>query len=143
MLSLQKKHNYWNPFVRIRLALKLEGTLQQRALVNMQLGGKHKGSAILPKSAQIDVREHIAAIAGVGGRNVSKVKEVLEKGHPRILGGLANGSISINSAHQFCRLPSSKQLEALTEEYCDPFPVILNGTYFGRAKKFSPWKAWL
>ena len=119
MLSLQKKRNYWNPFIRIRLALKLEGTLQQRALINMQLGGKHKASATLPKAAQIDVREHIAAIAGAGGRNVSKVKEILEKGHPRILAELANGSISINRAHQFCRLPSSKQLDALTEEYCD------------------------
>jgi hypothetical protein len=47
------------------------------------------------------------------------VKEILDKGHPRILGELANGSISINRAHHFCRLSFSKQLEALTEEYCD------------------------
>src|SRR5208283_1976833 len=119
MLSLQKSRSRWNSFIRIRLALKLEGALQQRALINMQLGGKYKGSATLPKAAQIDVREQIAAIAGAGGRNVSKVKEILDKGHPRILGELANGSISINRAHQFCRLPFAKQLEALTEEYCD------------------------
>ena len=119
MLSLQKRRNHWNPFIRIRLALKLEGTLQQRALSNMQMGGKYKGSATLPKAAQIDVREQIAAIAGAGGRNVSKVKEILDKGHPRILGELASGSISINRAHQFCRLPFVKQLDALTEEYCD------------------------
>jgi hypothetical protein len=119
MLNLQKRRNRWNPFIRIRLALKLEGSLQQRALTNMQMGGKYKGSATLPKAAQIDVREQIAAIAGAGGRNVSKVKEILDKGHLRILGELANGSISINRAHQFCRLPFAKQLEALTEEYCD------------------------
>ena len=119
MLSFQKRHNGWNPFIRIRLALKLEGPLQQRALTNKQMGGKYKGSATLPKAAQIDVREQIAAIAGVGGRNVSKVKEILEKGHPRILGELLNGSISINRAHLFCRLPFAAQLEALTEEYCD------------------------
>jgi hypothetical protein len=119
MLSLQKRRNHWNPFIRIRLALKLEGTLQQRALSNMQMGGKYKGSATLPKAAQIDVREQIAAIAGTGGRNVSKVKEILDKSHPRILGELANGSISINRAHQFCRLPFAKQVEALTEEYCE------------------------
>jgi hypothetical protein len=119
MLSLQKRRSHWNPFIRIRLALKLEGVLRQRALTNMQLGGKYKDSATLPKAAQIDVREQIAAIAGAGGRNVSKVKEILHKGHPRILGELANGSISINRAHQFCRLPFAKQLEALTEEYCD------------------------
>jgi hypothetical protein len=79
MLSLQKRRNHWNPFIRIRLALKLEGALQQRALTNMQMGGKYKGSATLPKAAQIDVREQIAAIAGSGGRNVSKVKEILDK----------------------------------------------------------------
>lgn len=119
MLSLQKRREHWNPFIRIRLALKLEGTLQQRALNNMQMGGKYKGSATLPKAAQIDVREEIAAIAGAGGRNVSKVKEILEKGHQRILGELANGSISINRAHQMCRLPLAKQVEALIEDYCD------------------------
>jgi hypothetical protein len=78
-----------------------------------------KGLAILPKAAQIDVREQIAAIAGVGGRNVSKVKEILEKVHPRVLCELVNGSISINRAHLLCRLPLRRQVEALTEEYCD------------------------
>jgi ParB-like chromosome segregation protein Spo0J len=119
MLSLQKRGNRWNAFIRIRLALRLEETLQQRALTNMQMGGRYKGSATLPKAAQIDVREQIATIAGTGGRNVSKVKEILHKGHPRILGELANGSISINRAHLFCRLPRSTQTEALADEYCD------------------------
>ena len=119
MLALQKRRNQWNPFIRIRLALKLEGAFQQRAFNNMQMGGKFKGLATLPKAVQINVREQIAAIAGTGGRNVSKVKEILDKGHPRILGELANGSISINRAHQFCRLPFAKQPEALTEECCD------------------------
>jgi len=127
MLSLQKGRHHWNDFIRIRLALKLEGALQQRALTNMQTGGKYKGSATLPKAAQIDVRGQIAAIAGAGGRNVSKVKEILDKGHPRILGELANGSISINRAHQFCRLPFAKQLEALTEEYCDQVAGEIEG----------------
>ncbi len=119
MLNLQKRRNGWNSFIRIRLALKLEGALQGRALTNMKMGGKYKGLATLPKAAQIDVREQIAAIAGVGGRNVSKVKEILEKGHPRIRAELVNGSISINRAHLLSRLPLRSQLEALTEEYCD------------------------
>jgi hypothetical protein len=119
MLSLQRRRNGWNSFIRIRLALKLEGPLRQRALTNMQMGGECKGLATLPKAAQINVREQIAAIAEVGGRNVSKVKEILERGHPRIIGELVNGSISINRAHLLCRLPLRRQLEALTEEYCN------------------------
>lgn len=118
MLSLQKSGNRWNAFIRIRLALRLEATLQQRALGNMQMGGRYKGSATLPRAAQIDVRRQIAEIAGTGGRNVSKVKEILDKGHPRILGELASGSISINRAHLLSRLPRAKQLEALTDQYC-------------------------
>lgn len=93
MLSLQRRRNARNPFVRIRLALQLEKTLQQRALTNMQMGGKYKGSATLPKAAQIDVREQIAAVAGVGSRNVSKVKEILEVAHSRIKDELLNGSV--------------------------------------------------
>jgi hypothetical protein len=118
MLSLQRRHNGWNSFIRIRLALRLEQSLHQSALNNMQLGGKYKGSANLPKAAQIHVREQIASIAGVGGRNVSKVKEILEKGHPRIISELVKGSVSINRAHSLCRLPLRSQIEALTEEYC-------------------------
>jgi len=104
-------------------------------------GGKHKGSATLPKAAQIDVREQIAAIAGVGGRNVSKVKEILDKGHPRILGELANGSISINRAHQFCRLPLANQLEGLTEEYCDRVSRDIEGDLLWQGKESRPLEA--
>jgi len=141
MLRLQKRRNHWNAFIRIRLALKLEGALQQRALTNMQMGGKYKGAATLPKAAQVDVREQIAAIAGAGGRNVSKVKEILDKGHPRILGELANGSISINRAHQFCRLPFARQLEALTEEYCDRVASDIEGNLLLQGKENRPLEA--
>jgi len=138
MLTLQKRRNGWNPFIRIRLALKLEGPLQQRALTNMQMGGKHKGSATLPKAAQIDVREQIATMAGVGGRNVSKVKEILEKAHPRIKDELLNGSISINRAHLLCRLPLRRQLEALTQEYCDRAVSEVEGELLFRQGKNIP-----
>jgi len=138
MLSLQKRRSGWNTFIRIRLALKLEKTLKQRALTNMQMGGKHKGSATLPKAAQIDVREQIATMAGVGGRNVSKVKEILEKAHPRIKDELLNGSISINRAHLLCRLPLRRQLEALTQEYCDRAVGEVEGELLCRQGKNIP-----
>ena len=64
----------WNPFVRIRLALALEPTFQQRALAKMRTGGKYKGLADLPKAQHIDVRHELARAAGVVGRNVSEVK---------------------------------------------------------------------
>jgi hypothetical protein len=60
----------WNPFTRIRLALKLEPCLRQKALDNMRAGGKYKGSASLPDLERIDVRREVATLAGVGARNV-------------------------------------------------------------------------
>ena len=83
----------------------------------------------------------VAAIAGAGGRNVSKVKEIIEKGHPRILGELANGSISINRAHQFCKLPFAKQLEALTEDYCDRAVSDIEADLLWEGKKNRPSEA--
>ena len=68
----------WNAFVRIRLALTLGPNLQQRALDNMRAGGKYKGSANLPEAQRIDVRQEIARAAGVGDRNVSNVRTILQ-----------------------------------------------------------------
>jgi hypothetical protein len=101
----------WNDFVRIRLALTLEPTLQQRARDNMRAGGKYKGSANLPEAHRIDVREEIAGVAAVCPRNVSNVKKILEVAHPRLKEALQNGTLKINRAIQFCKLPRAEQLE--------------------------------
>jgi len=101
----------WNDFVRIRLALTLETSLQRRALDNMRTGGKHKGSANLPEAQHIDVRQEIARAASVCPRNVSNVKTLLKTAHPRLIEALRDGTLKINRAIQFCRLPRAVQLE--------------------------------
>jgi hypothetical protein len=101
----------WNPFVRVRLALTLEPNLQQRALDNMRAGGKYKGWANLPEAQHIDVRQEIARAAGVGARNVSRVKTILQTAHPRLKEALRDGTLTINRAIQFCKLPRAEQLE--------------------------------
>jgi hypothetical protein len=57
------------------------------------------------------------------------------------LGELANGLISINRAHQFCRLPFAKQLEALTEEYCDRVASDIEGALLWQGKENRPLEA--
>src|SRR5438552_9661055 len=47
ILTHHQTRRAWNAFTRIRVALTLEPTLQQRALANMRAGGKYKGSASL------------------------------------------------------------------------------------------------
>ena len=101
----------WNAFVRIRLALTQEPYFQQRARDNMRAGGKYKGSANLPEAQYIDVRQEIASAAGVGARNVSNVKTILKNAHPRLIIALLNGTLTINGAMPFCKLPKAEQLE--------------------------------
>jgi hypothetical protein len=104
----------WNAFIRIRLALKLELYFQNKARDNMRVGGKYKGSANLPEAYRIDVREEIARVAGVGARNVSNVKSILQAAHPRLLEGLTDGRLSINRAVSWCTLPKAEQVEQFT-----------------------------
>jgi hypothetical protein len=98
----------WNAFIRIRLALKLESYFQQSALKNMRAGGKYKGSANLPEVQRIDVRQEIGKIAGVGARNV---RTILHTAHPRLIEALRDGTLTINRAIQFCKLPKKMQME--------------------------------
>jgi hypothetical protein len=111
MLTHHQLHCGWNDFIRIRLALTMESSLQQRALDNMRTGGKLKGLANLPEAQHIDVRREIARIAGVGDRNVSNVQTILKTAHPRLIDALQNGTLRINRAVQFCKLPRAEQLE--------------------------------
>ena len=111
ILSRHQPSRGWNLFVRIRLALTLAPYLQQKALENMRAGGKYKGSANLPKAEHIDVRQAIARVAGVGSRNVSNVKTILEKAHPKLIDALQNGILTINRASHWCPLPRLQQVE--------------------------------
>jgi len=116
IISHHRPQSRWNKYVRICLALKLEPYLQQRACDNMRAGGKYKGSANLPEAQHIDVRQEIACVAGVGARNVSNVKTILEVAHPRLLEALRDGTLTINRAVQFCKLsgPSSGSSSSVT-----------------------------
>ncbi|MGD0571140.1 MAG: hypothetical protein ABSA78_22310 [Candidatus Sulfotelmatobacter sp.] len=111
ILTHHQSRSGWNDFIRIRLALGLELNFQQRAVDNMRAGGKFKGLANLPEAHCIDVRKEIARAAGVGDRNVSNVRTILQRAHPILMGALKEGTLSINRAIQFCKLPRAEQLE--------------------------------
>lgn len=114
MLSHHRPWRGWNDFIRICVALKLEPYFQQRARDNMSAGGKYKGSANLPEAHRIDVREETARVVGVGARNVSNVKTILQFAHPRLIEALTDGSLSINRAVSWCKLPKAEQMEQFT-----------------------------
>jgi hypothetical protein len=112
MLGSGRTRGGWNAFVRICLALMLESSFQQQALENQRAGGKHKGSAKLPEAHRLDVRREIADAAGVGARNVSKVKAILGCAHPKLKEGLLSGTLSIHRAFQWSALSKSQQAAA-------------------------------
>ena len=115
IISHHQPRRGWNAFIRIRLALKLEPYFQQRALDKMRAGGKYKGSANLPEAQHIDVRQEIARAAGVGARNVSNVKAILQSAHPRLIEALRDGTLTINRAIRWCRQPKAQQVEQFTQ----------------------------
>lgn len=100
--------------MRIRLALTLTPYLQQKALENMRIGGKHKGLANLPKAELTDVRQEIARIASVGSRNVGNVKIILEKADTRLIDALQGDALTIHQAVQWCALSRTQQVKELT-----------------------------
>jgi hypothetical protein len=118
ILAHHQSRRGWNAFIRIRLALTLEPHFQQRALDNMRTGGKHKGSANLPEAQRMDVRQEIARAAGVGTRNVSKVKTIISGAHQRLKDALRDGTLTINHAHKLCELPKTDQQEQFVR-YCE------------------------
>ena len=101
----------WNAFIRTSIALNLLPHFQQKALENMRAGGKYKGSAKLPEAEGIDVRQQIAAIAGVGARNVSNVQSILARAHQRIKDALRDSRLTINRAVQLCKFSYFTQVE--------------------------------
>jgi hypothetical protein len=111
MLAHHQIRRGWNDFVRICLAMSLASGLQKKAVDNKRAGGKLKGLANLPEAQHINVRREIARIAGVGDRNVSNVETILETAHPQLINALQNGTLRINRAIQFCKLPRAEQVE--------------------------------
>jgi hypothetical protein len=55
--------------------------------------------------------KRFARVAGVGARNVSNVRTILQTAHPRLIEALRDGTLTINRAIQFCKLPRAEQLE--------------------------------
>ena len=130
----------WNKFVRICLALTLKPGLQQRARDNMRAGAKHKGWVILPEAEHIEVRQEIARIAAVCPRYVSNVETIIKLAHPRLLEALRDGTLTINRAIQFCKLPRAEQLEQFihySEERATN-KVIRESIARSKEEKFSP-----
>ena len=119
ILRVHNTHRGWNSFVRVRLALTLEPYFQGRALENMRAGGRYKGSANLPEASRIDVRQEIAATAGVGARNVSNVKAILNSAIPRLIEAVQNDALSINAAVHLSGLPKREQAEQLVRHIED------------------------
>ena len=75
--------------------------------------------ANLPNLSRIDVREEIAALAGVSPRLVGNVKMIQQAAHSCVLDALRNGTLKINGAMRLCKLPKAEQFEQFTRRQED------------------------
>jgi len=73
--------------------------------------GQIQGVGKFAGSSAINVCQEIARVARVGARSVSNVKTIREIAHPRLKEALRDGTLTINRALQFCKLPRAEQLE--------------------------------
>jgi hypothetical protein len=101
----------------------------------MSAGGKYKGWANLPEAQHIEVRQPIARAAGVGARNVSKVKTILRSAHLRLIEALTDGRLSINCALPWCKLPKAQQVEQFTNYLWERTTHKIVSQSIGRPKK--------
>jgi hypothetical protein len=116
ILANHQPQPVWNDFIRICLALKLEPHFRQKAMENLRAGGRYKGLATVPEAYHIDVRHQVARVAGVGDRNVDKVRDILSAAHPKLIQALRDGTLSINRAFKWCSLPKGQQLERFIDD---------------------------
>lgn len=113
LLQMHRRSNGLNAFSRILLALELEPEFKEKARTNQRFGGHNKGSSKLTEVERLDVRSEIAAAAGVGVANVTKVKQLLATARPELLQELRNGEIRIHRAWQWSKTSPEEQREAL------------------------------
>ena len=116
IVAHHRARRFFNAFVRISLALRLQAYFQQKALENMRSGGKYKGLAKLPEAQRIDVRKRIGDMAGASPRNVANARTIWDTAHPRLIEALIAGELKINRAMQFCKWPKAKQLEQFVQD---------------------------
>jgi hypothetical protein len=113
LLQSHRRSDGLNAFCRILLALDLEPYLQEKARSNQRAGGQSKGSSNLTKAERLDVRREIAAAAGVGAGNVTKVKQLIATADPEILEALRRGEIRIHRAWLWSKLAREAQRDKL------------------------------
>jgi hypothetical protein len=116
LVACHRPRRFFNLFVRISLALTLEPYFRQKALENMQHGGKYKGLAKLPEAEHVSVRKKVGDIAEAGDRNVDNVLRIWERAHPRLIEALVVGDLKIDKAMQYCKSPKDKQLEEFVQD---------------------------
>lgn len=102
-----------NAFCRIVLALDLEPSFRERHRRAQPSRAASEPSSNLTNDQSREVRDAIAAEAGVSAGNVTKVKHILANAVPEVREQLVRGELSIHRAWQWRTLTPKAQLDAL------------------------------
>jgi hypothetical protein len=113
MLLAQSRRGCINSYRRILIALSLVVSLRERAKMNQREGGRQKGSLNLTKAQKIDTRRMVAALAGVGATQVTKVQDLQERAIDEVKDALTASRLSIHAAWKLSFLRPDEQLRFL------------------------------
>jgi hypothetical protein len=110
------------PYVRARLALKLEDEIAKRAKENQKERKGDQPGATPQKSANlspVDTREELAKIAGVSHDTIAKVKKIEADAPEAIKTKLAGGEISVNKAYQEIKKPHKESIDKTKTDFSE------------------------
>jgi len=100
-------------FQRTELALDMEPYFHDKALMNQESGGLHKGLSKLTKAQRVDTRREVAKLADVSSGNVRKVKTILAHACLSLLQAVRAEEVSINLADKWSHETHAQQQEYL------------------------------
>lgn len=107
------------PYVRTKLALRLEETIAARAKGRQATstgGTTPQLKQISAEAGRIETRKEIAKVAGVSHDTVAKVKKIEQKATPEVRAKLETGEMSINQAHKEVTKKEKKEERAIVIE---------------------------
>lgn len=100
------------PYIRTKLALRLEAEIAKRAKANQIASGKEFGKGCQKSDKpidRVDTKKEIAKVANVSHDTVAKVKAIEAKAPEEVKQKLSTGEVSINQAYQDIKKQEKKQ----------------------------------
>jgi hypothetical protein len=138
MLQAQVRRSCINPYFRIKVALALVSGIREQGKLNQQAGGKTKALSKLTEASRVDIRRHVANLAGVGDGQVTKVQQLEKSAIREVKDALASSHITIHAAWELSKQKPHNQLCGVKDAGKRKAEIRRQGLLSRRLAKLSP-----